>query len=301
MSQTTAAAKPTIIEIKQVPDISASVIGLQKYGRSKLPNTFDIVYCGRGTDGRFLTGIDEESAQINSLPPAEQFEIKARVKKEREWFQSVLGVADLSATSPWWLTFKVNLTKTPTLNLSVPKEKLMYKMLIACGFLAQNLEATNSPDHHRTKFYAHKDQEEVSKAVQTGLVQDRAASNLYAMRENKTMLVLIGKALFGTKIREDSDVDYIYNEIKSWMKAEKKQENSKKFDELSRETPESLSIRLTVKEAIEKQVITYRDKLYQRGNITLGKKIEDVIVRLGEAQMSAELASIMEELEEKNK
>src|SRR4051812_3203691 len=111
------------VKIKQVPDLSASVIGLEKYNLSKIPTTFEIVYTSKAPDGRWLTGIDEHSYELNDLKlrdPKAGKERAAEIQKLREELQTRTGVADLSGTSPYWLNYRIRIDKLKELDLSNP-------------------------------------------------------------------------------------------------------------------------------------------------------------------------------------
>jgi len=289
----------TLVEVKQTPDQSASSIGLDKYQKSKFPGTFEIVQPGKTPDGRWVTGLDENSVRINRITdPVLRAERTEEVLHMREELERLTGL-DLSATSKYWETYFIKITDKLALNFDNPHDRVKYYILLANDYAAPELEARNNPDFVNTKFYVHRTETEESQKAVKGKERDRAIHDLYSMKDNKNKLTLIGKFVIGQKIKETMSEDAIYNKLREELIGDKDGSITRKFNEATSKTIEELQYKLVVDEAVSKHVIRIREGYYQRGNATYGKTMKDVIKHLSSPENANEFASIKEELEEK--
>src|SRR5690606_14085273 len=109
--------------------------------------------------GRFITGFDEESWELNMINDLEE---RARIAKERKELRESLEKAlgnDLSGTSTFCETFGVKISSDQelTLNRSNPLDVVKYHMLIANGYVAPNKALAAHPDYLQAKYYCHVD------------------------------------------------------------------------------------------------------------------------------------------------
>lgn len=289
----------TIVEVKQSPDKSAQMLGLDKHGRSKFPGTFEILQAGRTPDGRWVTGIDEEALSINKIKDNELREQKKEeVKAIREGLEKVTGL-DLKATSQFWATYYVKLSDKKALNFDNPLEKIQYYLLLANKFSAPEQEATVDPDYMHTKYYMHRNETEaVQKAVKSR-DRDKAIVDLYALYNNPAKLTIVAKYIIGSKVKKDMSADAIYNMLRDELTKDKEGTVVRKFAEASGKTIEELQYKLVIDEALERHVIRLREGYYQRGNATYGKTMKETVAFLSSIEHSDEFASIKEEVEEK--
>lgn len=288
-----------LVEVKQTPDLSAQMLGLDKHNRSKFPGTFETIQATKGPDGRWITGLDEDAVSIRSISDVELREKRREeVKALREDLQNLTGL-DLSAKSIFWNTFFINIVEKLALNFDNPMDVIKYHVLIANKHAAPELEAKNDPDFMHTKFYMHRSEnEEGQKAVKTR-EKDKAVADLYKLYDNPNKLRLIGKYLFGTIIKDTMTTDGVYNYIRSKIEAEKEGTITRKFNEATSKTIEELTYKLVIDEAIQKHVIRIREGYYQRGNATYGKSMKEVIKFLSSPENANEFASVKEEVDEK--
>lgn len=297
-----------LIEVKQTPDQTAASIGLDKPGngnRSKLPGCFEYIQPSKSSDGRWVTGMDEKAVNVRKIAdPILKKQKEEEVKAIREDLELLTGW-DLSATNDsFWGAYYIKVTDRDrdklVLDYDNPKDRIKYNVLIANGSAAPDLDATNSPDFAFTKFYISRAEEEVGDKVIKSRLKDKATAELYKMYDNKPKLVLIGKYLLGTKIKEEMSVDSIYNSIRDFIGNEK-EKGVGKFLECTSKTVEELQYKLIIDEAVSKHIIRVRDGYYQRGNATYGKSMLEVIKFLSSMENQAEFISVKEELEEKQK
>jgi len=289
----------TLIEVKQTPDQSAQSIGLDKYNRSKFPTTFEIMQPGRTPDGRWVTGLDENALSVNRInDPVLRAERKEEILELRQELERLTNL-DLSATSKYWDTYYIKIIDKLGLNFDLATDRIKYYVLLANDYAAPELDARNNPDLANTKFYVHRSEtEEGSKAIKSK-ERDKAIAALYNMAENKNKLVVIGKYVHGTKVKDSMSADAIYNILRESLTNDKEGTILRRFNEATSKTIEELQYKLIIDEAVAKHVIRIRDNYYQRGNATYGKNMKDVIKFLSSPENANEFASIKEELEEK--
>lgn len=291
-----------IVELKQYPNDSSFAVGLEKYNRSKLPGTFEIVYPAKASDGRYITGIDEDALSINSIENYDLRELrKAEVKKLREELERSTN-RDLSATNyEYWSHFGISLNDNFSLNLGNPQEKLKYYVLIANGYAAPEIGVINSPEYYNTKYYVSRKEEEATTRVITKKTKDEARAKLLNLSENRNKLVLTAKFLLGVKrIKEDTAPDIIYEELSNFIDDPKEKRNVVLFLEAVAKSPEQMQYKLTVDEAIRKSVIKVREGYFQRGNATYGKSLAETMEYLGSSEHAAEFLSLKDEVESTN-
>lgn len=288
-----------IVELKQYADQSAASVGLDKYNRSKLPGTFEVVYPVRGRDGRFVTGIDEDAASINSIADSELRRLKKeetlKLRKELEALSNI----DLRATNEaFWSNFGVSLVDNFALDLSLAKDKIKYHVLIANGYAAPELGVINSPEYINTKYYVSRKEEEASSRMVSTKTKDQARSELLALSKNYDKMILIAKFLLGVRaIKDGMDDGIVYEELSKFIDNPKEKGNITLFLAAVGKTIDELQYKLTVDEAIRKSIIKVREGYFQRGNATYGKTLQETLDYLSSVENSAEFASLKEEVD----
>lgn len=289
----------TLVEIKQSPDLSAEMLGLGKYNRSKFPGTFEVVQPGRTPDNRWVTGIDENAVSIKSInDPVLREQRQEEIKEIREELERLTGL-DLRGTSEYWNTYYIRIGDKLALNFDNPADRIKYYILLSNNYAAPELEAKDNPDFMHTKFHMHRaENEEGQKAVKSR-ERDKAVADLYAMYDNKAKLILIGKYILSSKVKESMTQDAVYNLLRDNLANDKDGSIVRKFNEATSKTIEELQFKLIVDEALARHVLRIRDGYYQRGNATYGKTIKDVVKFLSSPENANEFASIKEEVEEK--
>lgn len=288
-----------IVEIKQHTDQSAASVGLDKYNRSKIPGTFEILQPSKGYDGRWLTGIDENSLAINSM---RDIAIRDKVKEEtialRKDLESLLNI-DLGANNDaFWGTYKIILKDNFSLNFSNAQDKLKYYVLIANQYAAPELDAVNNPEYANTKYYVSRKEEEVRERVITAKVKDEARAKLLEISKNSNKFILIAKYLLGARrIKEGMNEGVIYEELSNFLNDTKEKSNLAKFIEATNKTVEDLQYKLTLDEAVRIGIIKVREGYYQRGNATYGRSLKEALDYLSSVGNSAEFSSLKDEVD----
>lgn len=288
-----------IVEIKQHADQSAYAIGLEKYNRSKLPSTFEQLYPAKGEDGRWITGVDEDSITINSITdPLIKAERKEEILKLRKELEELINVDLSNKNNEYWSNFKIILRDNVTLNFTKPLDKLKYYVLIANGYAAPEIGAVNNPDYMNTKYYVSRKDEETKGRMVTKKTKDQARAKLLEISKDYNKLLLIGKHLLGSRrVKDGISEETIYEEISNYIDDPKDTRNVSVFLEATKKTVEELQYKLVVDEAVRLGLIKIREGYYQRGNATYGKTLKETIEYLSSVEHSSEFASLKEEVE----
>lgn len=288
---------PEKVTLKQIPDSQAEGSGLAKYNRSRMPRTFDKLGPAKGEDNRYITGIDENSFAVNRITDEERREeIKTTLKSIRESLERTMNV-DLSATSDYWKTYYVDLSSDHerVFNRSNPKDVIAYHVLIANCYAAPSEEAAGDPRYHSAKYFMHSEKKEKIKNVSNRKRKDKAKSYLLAMEEDKDRMLLIGKYLYGKRFTDKLDCDAMY-EMFSDIFDKNLDNDIERFIKAYEKDYEELSYKVLIDRAITARIIKFTDGYYQRGQVTLGKSLDEVYVNLRLPEFSTEFMSIKEEL-----
>lgn len=290
---------PEKIEIRQKPDRHAESTGLSKYNRSKMPQCADQLQVAEH-NGRFVTGIDDQSFDIMKIyDDMERNSKQEEIKKLRTYLEKALN-KDLSATSDFWKTFSITLSSdTPlTLNKHNPYDVIKFYALVANGYAAPSKKDASHPRYHNTKYYAHFADVEKNEEVSMRKKRDKAKSKVLEFAEDKDMLVLLGQYLEGSKYKKNLKPDTLYEMLSLYIE-NKDTKNVERFLKAIEQPISDLQFRVNVDKAIRKKIVKYKDGYFQRGNVTLGRSIDDVYKNLADPEFAMEYFSIKQELEEK--
>lgn len=287
--------------IKQIPDDYAAMTGLHKYGRSKMPKTFEFLQVGLGPDGRALTGIDEEAYSVNSIADPE-----AREKKKEELLALRLSLQkltqkDLSATSNYWDSFGIHLSSDSDLilNKNNPQHVIIYHAMIANGYAAPDYASASHPHYRNAKYFCFVEERANKEEVNVTRAKDKARAKLVEISENHDLMVLIGQFLEGDKYKAGMSDDTLYKMLSNYIEDKKDSDNIKRFVKAVSTPIEDLQFKIVVDRAIKKKIIRYDAKsgLYQRGQVTLGKTPMDVYSNLRSPEYATEFLSIQNDME----
>lgn len=290
------------MKIKQIPDAAAEAVGLAKYGRSKIPGTKHIVMAGQGPDGRWVTGIDENSLSVRNITDADKKKKEiARLKKLREELENATG-HNLSsdAKNEFWTEFLIDLTAMSHVNMNNPLDKLAVLVAVANGDLAPDTASANTAKYLNAKFYIFDEDVESDNKMTKIEMRDKAKYLLVPLKAKTDHLRMLARYLMPGKIQSDLSTNTLYILLSEFIETEtrdKKVTNAEKFVDAAELPKEELYVKVIVDSAIEKKLITYQKGLYQRGNITYGKEPSEVLEFFQDPENAGELHSIKKELE----
>lgn len=287
-----------IVKFKENANPAKFNLGLENHGRSKLPGCTDKVQAKIGRDGRWVTGIDEKSVAIMSIPDLEKRSKEIlRVKEIREDLEDRTGY-DLSALSKFWDDYFVEINTNRPLDTSNPMDRISYEMLMANKFVAPSIKDCKYSDYFHVKYYVSKEHEDVSEIVERKKSYNRAVTALDKIAKSPDKAISIARYL-GLNASNTTPQENLYYMLQNYIDVDNT--NVELFLEATSKSPEDIGVKLTFQDALKFNVIRQRDGLFQRGNITLGSasKPEEVLAFLLNPQNSSELISIQEEVNRK--
>lgn len=285
----------SIISIKQIPDDYADATGLAKYGRSRMPGCKDRFSVAENSDGRFVTGIDEESYTVAK-------EDKESVKATRIKFEKQLG-KDLSGTSEYWNTFQIviDADKPKVFNTDNPLEALSIKVLLANKLVAPDREAASTPEYKDAQYYAYTEEGEIAEEISTRKKRDKALGELLKISDDKEKMLLYGQFLEGLKYHTKLGEDTLYKMLRTYIE-DKEIKNSINFLSVIKKNVVDLQQKIIVDKALKQRLIERKNVgnkqyVYQYGNVTLGTTIDDVYSNLSLPDFAPELMALKAELD----
>lgn len=286
------------ITFKENP--SKGSLGLEKEGRSKMPNCVDIIQPAKGLDGRWKTGLDEYAVSVTSIPDSKEREKKIKeIKQEREELERLLN-QDLSGTSKFWETFFIEINPKVPLNLDIPLDRVKYRCILESDAVSPSKRESLDIKYKDAKYYVSREFEEVGDRVAKKKRYAEAVAELLKLMKSPDKAILIGKYL-DLAVSNNMPQDNLFDTLQLYIDDDSKVNSVERFLAATQKTPEELSIKLLYSDAIQFRVIRYNEGLYQRGAITLGKNPDEVVAWLSNPTHSGELLSIQEEVELKRK
>ena len=288
----------TIIKIKQVPDAYAISTGLAKYNKSRMPHCRDWYQAAQGYDGRYQTGLDEDSAEINAIKdPVVKEQKKAEVKKLREDIEQSTR-KDLSALSTFWETFIVEISTDDDLilNQAIAMDVVKYKLLVSNGLAAPDLASAGMPKYRNAKYYCFTEEKYEQEQVSTQKLRDKARGALLAMSSSDDRMLIIGQYLEGFKYKSGMKPDTLYTMLSTFINDVINKDNVDKFIRAAEAPIEDLQYKITVDKAIKTKKIKFKDGQFFRGGVNLGKNLTEVLETLKSPEYANEFVAIHEEV-----
>ncbi|GEM_PF-2115624 len=286
------------VTIKQIPDDVASLTGLNKYNRSKMPSTGDFLQPAI-EGGRAVTGIDEDSFQIQRIKDDfEREKVAKETKALRESLEKLTG-KDLSATSPFWETFGVRLSSDSdlVLNRANPIDVIRYHVLVSNHYAIPDKNKAGLPEYRATKYYCFVEDKVNDEEVSTQMSRDKARSELLKLSEDENRMVIVGQYLEGDKYKAGMKQMTLYKMLSDYISSVLEPDNIKRFVKAVGLSNEELQFKIIVDRAIKKKIIRLNKGYYQRGQVTLGTNPLEVYENLKKPEFATEFLSLKEELE----
>ena len=282
--------------IKALPNPANPQLALKYVGAK------DYIQPGVGTDGKLITGLDENALHIIRIEDKREREkVQAAIKKEREELERLIG-RDLNINSDFWDEFFVVIEDGLILDPTVPLHRLIEKFLIANHKVAPNEEATEEDeDFGNCLFFFYREYEEVGKTAKKSQKKDKAVAKLFTINEsNPDRLIKIYSYLFGYDAKNEVAPDQAYVKIKEMLDVTEKNaltQNIEKVLAALELKPEELNTKLTLDKAIKKRIVTSKGNIYRRGDIILGNNYDEALEYLMSPENSAELVSLKKEVD----
>lgn len=287
----------SIVLIRQLPDEYAEATGLAKHNRSRMPGTLDRFSAAVNTDGRFVTGLDEESINV---PTNKREEVKAL----RESLSQKTG-KDLSGLSPFWQEFQVAISsdKPRIFNTENPMDLISFSLLVANRYAAPNKEAINTVEYKDAQYFAYTEEGEISEETSALKQRGKAQAALLEISENKDKMLLYGQYLEGLKYTNKLSTDNLYKMLHAYI-ADRDIKNSQNFLNATKEPLDKLQTKTIVDKALKSRLIARvsvgnKQYVYQYGQITLGTTLEDLYKNMNLPDFAPELISLKKDIENK--
>lgn len=289
--------------IKQIPDEYAVGTGLAKYNRSRMPRCVDRLSPAQNIDGRFITGLDENALNINTIQNQEERDEKIKeIKSLRESLESQIGF-DLSGTSDFWKTFSVDIDsdRDTILNRSNPMDVIRYHVLVSNGYAAPSKDEAGNPKYFNAKYFVFTAAVEDKEKVSVRKLKDKARSELLKLENKPETMLLIGQFLEGPRYNKAHEADTLYTMLSDYIEDTRSdaKDNVNNFLKVVGKDVAELQFKITIDKAIRAKVIKFKDKYYQRGQVTLGRTVNEVYSNLQSPEFAGEFASIQNEIESK--
>lgn len=289
-----------LITIKENSNPVKFNLGLELEGRSKFPNCYDIIQPAIGRDGRWITGLDELARSISLIKDQTEREAKrAEVRAERLSLEELTGY-DLGAKSSYWDDFFIEINPKKPLDLSIPVDRIKYRVLIANKEVAPSLKDTSHSDYFNSKFYVSKKHEDVSDKVSKKKRKAEADAAMLELLKVPDRAILVGRYL-SLAVNKHTPADNLFDAFSSRIEEDATGNTGfiDKFNSALNKTADELNIKLIFDDGVKFNVIRLRDGYYQRGNITYGKSIQEAIIFLSDIKNQSELLSVQDEVEHK--
>lgn len=278
-------------------------LGLEKKEngeRSKFPGCYDMIQPAMGRDGRYKTGLDENSIAVNNIPDSREREAtKERIKNERESLERLTGY-DLSGKSSFWDTYFTKVDITKSLDMANPLDRIAYYVIIENKIAAPDLRSTSNVAYKTSKYYVARENEDVSIKVEKKKRELEANVAFVELMKDTEKAIIIGKYL-NLPVTSTTPYNNIFEAFQNFLDRDNTLGSIDKFLLAVKKSPEELNIKMIYDDAVKLKVIRHRDGLYQRGNITYGKNPKEALEFLSLAENSGELLSVQDEVELKRK
>lgn len=273
--------KPYLKKSKE--EHSRSLVGnLYAIGKSKAPGARTFLTPKSDGQGRFLTGLDENSRKLEVLPPDIKQEMKEKIREKRIRLEAALGV-DLSATSNYWRSLDPYVLKDEdnVFDLSDPEKEVTFTWLCEItSLIAGSLEEVKSGKlKEKTgfdpEFYIFSPTENVEKEFNRKKRINESVKKLDVLGESELRRI---QYLLNLNIPNSSPFSEVYSLVDEFLRTPKSYAKADPVDDFERVlsySSESLNIKYLVKKLIELRLVKQVGDGIVEGNNTIAKSIVD--------------------------
>lgn len=295
--------EPTVrvIDIIESPDSVAKDLGFGKYNRSIVPGAFRLAQPKFDhITNRWLTGIDELAPQIMRLPEERRVQTQARVKKVRLELEGTTGIPDLSATSTYWENLNIDLAKLKFLNLDVPAQRLTYYVIVANNWILPSVKDRQNPAYVRAKFAFSYPEEEAKRENDNKEIYDSIIVNLSKIKANPDDAKIYLMGLKGYRnVPKGVGPEFCYASLRSHADTLVGERELMAYSEFLKTPSKTIYTQLVVDKAIDKNMIVFKNGVYEYGSKTLGTNRKQAYEAFENIEFQEALANIKAELKDK--
>lgn len=261
----------TVIDIVESADLAAIDVGLAKYSRSMVPGAYNFQqpHYDQATE-RWLTGIDEKAYWISEAPDSEA--VRQRIKEIREDLELKTGIPDLSATSTYWETVNIPLHEIRYLNLENPNDLLKFYVIVANNWVLPTKEERNNPAYSRAKYAFSYPEEEAKVENETLASKDDLIIRINELKNSGIQVLKhYGVRLYGYReIPKTITIEVLFNRMRKDIESLRSKKDIQRMKDLLTLDADQTVRRNIVDMAIDKNIITFKNQVYEYGSKTLG-------------------------------
>lgn len=259
-------------------------------------------YIGASIDrktGRRLTGLDENAPEVLNLPQEERIAKQKEIVTEREFLEKELGVNLHHTNDAFWETLDMSMDNGKVLNTANPLDRVKYHAIIAGKILPLTKDESNNPEFKGVNFYIGKEYEDVEDKNKSKAKERQVYRKLDELLENFDYSVEVGKFLGIAGVTPKTPKANIEDLLTDFV--ERKKANAETFLEAMKEPREYIQLSNKFKEFRSKKLVEFSNGKFYSGKVALGKTEKDSVKKLlsSDPEMRAELASLLQELDEK--
>lgn len=248
---------------------------------------------------RYLTGLDENHPEILVLPQDERIAKQKEIIEERTYLEKELGVDLRHTNEDFWSTLDIKIDTNKVFNSANPLDRVILKAIEHGKILPMSKDACDDPEYKGTNFYVGQEYEDVEdKNKNRGKVRI-IARKFDELLEDVDYAIAIGIYLGIAGITPKTPKQNIEDLIADWL--EKKSTNPDYFLDALKETRQYIELFNKFKEFKIKRLVEFSNGYFYSGKVALGKTDKLSVKKLlsSNPEMQAELARLIEELEEK--
>lgn len=253
------------------------------------PAKFDI------TLKRYLTGLDHEDPQLNSLPKAEKDKEKLRRKDKLRELEGLTGITLNPLNFEYWDTLVVDMYQGRTLDTSNPHDEIIITALKRRGDIPFGRDEIWNPECRDIEFYL-----ETAEGAKLGSSthrrkKTRAIAELSKLLDNRERLFNVAYFL-NMSPKKDDTTDELEDKLTFFLEAD--EDNLEKFINAAAMDNERISNINLFKRAHKSRVVQFEPntKVYYRGNSNYKATVEESIDFLMLPTNKSELNEIAEAL-----
>lgn len=299
------------ISIEPYFDPEIPNMGFEKYGLSTAPGSEVTEYISKDRNGRYITGLDENSPTVMYMEDLD--EKKARLKEIKEVvirLESIFGKNSLEALNDTlWGEFNIKLDYTgKSLDKTNPKDELLYFAIKAGGFeaIAPSIEKAKEGDY---KFYLRQMEHDSDLKVERVKMINKAKAALTDLDETDSQkMLLVAKSVLApnNEFTDKTPKSIIYDKLDQFIDGKIVKDNKKAtvrhFLEAYKKSLNTLTIEALVKDALYFSFIVREGdgNFYNKQTeVRLGKTEKDIIKYLESPINQVEFENIKDRVDAK--
>ena len=302
------------ISIEPYFDPEVPNMGFERYGMSTAPGSETTEYISKDVNGRYITGIDENSPSVIYIEDKDEREATIKSIKDTVMkLEKVFGIGALDARNDqMWNGFHLKLThRGKDLNPQDPRDEIIIRAIEAGGFtsIAPSLEKAKESGSY--KYYLHHINVDAELKVERKRQVAKAKGELSKLdADDSHKMRLIAKLLLpaNNEFRPSTPQGIIFDKLDQFIEGVTQRDNKKAtvktFLDAVKVDKKSLAIQTLVKDALYFFIITKESDGFFYNKETesrLGKNEKEIIKYFEDPTNQTDLEVIKKRVSEKLK